>query len=295
MPRDRTRKPVALATIDCSQLILVPSAKLVTIAGFCPHRSAQPCWVVGFRYGSWRPLTLPTTRGVRPSPRTQRTRLSWTPGSSPSQADMMTPCSRAFTWRMGPIVASSSAFMSTTSLPWANASRTTWVAYSTAPVASTMTSTSGARASRRASVVIAVAPPATASASPSADSAVTACRPAYSTTWAARSSWRPATATSRMPATLLAIWLARPWAMNPAPTIPTRIGVPAASSSRSAVSTRITVSPPPSGPGHPARRRRAAPSPDPWVRPRRSAAARRSRVGGRRTGARPPGPARRTR
>ena len=41
MPRDLTLKPVALATIACSQLILVPSAKLVTMAGFCPHRSAK--------------------------------------------------------------------------------------------------------------------------------------------------------------------------------------------------------------------------------------------------------------
>ena len=30
----RTSKPVALATIDCSKLILEPSAKLVTMAGF---------------------------------------------------------------------------------------------------------------------------------------------------------------------------------------------------------------------------------------------------------------------
>ena len=69
MPRDCTTKPVALATMACSKLIFEPSAKLVTIAGFCPHVSAKPCWVVGLRYGSWRPLTLPITRGVRPEPR----------------------------------------------------------------------------------------------------------------------------------------------------------------------------------------------------------------------------------
>ena len=40
MPRDRTLKPVALATMVCSKLVFEPSAKLVTIAGFCPQRSA---------------------------------------------------------------------------------------------------------------------------------------------------------------------------------------------------------------------------------------------------------------
>ena len=45
-------KPVAFATIACSKLIFEPSAKDVTIAGFCPHCSANPCCVVGLRYGS---------------------------------------------------------------------------------------------------------------------------------------------------------------------------------------------------------------------------------------------------
>ena len=49
MPRDRTSKPVALATIACSKLIFEPSAKLVTIAGFWPHFSAKPFCVVGLR------------------------------------------------------------------------------------------------------------------------------------------------------------------------------------------------------------------------------------------------------
>src|SRR6266851_147458 len=40
IPRDLTLNPVALATIDCSKLILDPSAKDVTIAAFCPHRPA---------------------------------------------------------------------------------------------------------------------------------------------------------------------------------------------------------------------------------------------------------------
>jgi hypothetical protein len=49
MPRERTLKPVALATMLCSKLILEPLAKPVTIAAFCPQRSAKPCWVVGLR------------------------------------------------------------------------------------------------------------------------------------------------------------------------------------------------------------------------------------------------------
>ena len=49
MPRERTLKPVALATIDCSKLIFEPSANEVTIAAFWPQRSAQPFCVVGLR------------------------------------------------------------------------------------------------------------------------------------------------------------------------------------------------------------------------------------------------------
>src|SRR5438093_9177183 len=44
IPRDLTLNPVAFATIDCSKLIFEPSANEVTIAAFCPQRSAQPCW-----------------------------------------------------------------------------------------------------------------------------------------------------------------------------------------------------------------------------------------------------------
>src|SRR5215475_9503047 len=54
---------------------------------------------------------------------------------------------------MGPIVASISAFISTTSLPCLNASKTTWAPNSTEPVTSTNTSTSGERANRRPSSV----------------------------------------------------------------------------------------------------------------------------------------------
>ena len=49
MPLELTLKPVALATMVCSKLILEPSAKLVTIAPFCPHRSAKPFCLVGLR------------------------------------------------------------------------------------------------------------------------------------------------------------------------------------------------------------------------------------------------------
>ena len=49
MPRLGTFSPQALATIACSKLTFEPSAKLVTIAGFCPHFSAKPFWVVGLR------------------------------------------------------------------------------------------------------------------------------------------------------------------------------------------------------------------------------------------------------
>ena len=49
MPRARTVKPVAFATIACSKLIFEPSANDVTIAGFCPHCSAKPFCVSGLR------------------------------------------------------------------------------------------------------------------------------------------------------------------------------------------------------------------------------------------------------
>ena len=72
IPRRATRMPVALATIACSNEILVPSANDVTIVGFCPHCRAKPSWVVGLRYGSWRPLMLPHSTGRTPMPRTKR-------------------------------------------------------------------------------------------------------------------------------------------------------------------------------------------------------------------------------
>ena len=114
--------PVALATIVCSNETFEPSAKLVTIVGFCPHFSANPFWVVGFRYRSCKPLIFPITRGMRPRPLTYRYRLISTPGWSPSQAERMTPAFLAYTCRIGPIVASSSAFIRITCLPCSNAS-----------------------------------------------------------------------------------------------------------------------------------------------------------------------------
>src|SRR5262245_14365359 len=50
-------------------------------------------------------------------------------------------------------------------------------------------------------------------------------------------------AAMRMPGTLCVIWFVRPWPMNPAPTIPTRIGRPSRSLDFSALSTIITVPP----------------------------------------------------
>ena len=98
MPRCCTVKPVALATIACSNEIFEPSANDVTIDGFWPQFSAKPFCVVGFRYGSCSPLTLPITRGSSPRPFTQRKRSSCTPGSSPSHADRITPCRSAYTF-----------------------------------------------------------------------------------------------------------------------------------------------------------------------------------------------------
>jgi hypothetical protein len=64
--------PVAFATIACSNEIFDPSAKEVTMCGSWPQRSAKPFCVVGFRYGSCRPLTFPQRTGRTPSPRTKR-------------------------------------------------------------------------------------------------------------------------------------------------------------------------------------------------------------------------------
>ena len=49
MPRRATRMPVALATIACSNEILLPSAKAVTMVGCWPQRRAKSAWVVGVR------------------------------------------------------------------------------------------------------------------------------------------------------------------------------------------------------------------------------------------------------
>src|SRR4030095_3950865 len=43
----------------------------------------------------------------------------------------------------------------------------------------------------------------------------------------------------RMPGTLLTIWFVSPWPMNPAPIMPTRIGLPSCSRAFSARSTMI--------------------------------------------------------
>src|SRR5437773_97441 len=92
---------------------------------------------------------LPITRGVKPSPRTQRYRFICRPGSSPSHAERMTPVFPAYTWRMGPMVASISALSRTTSLPYWNASRITSAPKFTEPVVSTSTSLRGSREQER--------------------------------------------------------------------------------------------------------------------------------------------------
>jgi hypothetical protein len=91
MPRRATFIPVALATIACSNEILVPSAKLVTMWGVCPHCFAKPSCVVGLRYRSCNPLMFPQIRGSRPMLSTNRSRFSCTPGWSPSQPVKITP------------------------------------------------------------------------------------------------------------------------------------------------------------------------------------------------------------
>src|SRR5882672_1098352 len=66
-------------------------------------------------------------------------------------------------------------------------------------------------------------------------------RPEYWYTCRARSGRRLYTAAMRMPGTLCVIWLVSPWPMKPAPTMPTRIGLPSRSRAFSALSTIITV------------------------------------------------------
>ena len=167
MPRCETLMPVALATIACSNEIFEPSAKLVTMCGFCPHCFANASCVVGLRYGSCRPLMLPQTSGVRPIDFTNRHRFICTPGWSPSQPVRITPARSALCLRIAPTVPSSSAFISTMWLPWAIASSTTSAENPIAPVASISTSIVSARASSMASPVIAGVPARIASSSAS--------------------------------------------------------------------------------------------------------------------------------
>jgi hypothetical protein len=80
IPRLPTRIPVPFATIACSNEILEPSANDVTMLGFWPQRRANSSWVVGFRYGSCRPLMLPQSTGRTPIPFTNRYKFMITPG-----------------------------------------------------------------------------------------------------------------------------------------------------------------------------------------------------------------------
>ena len=126
MPRDLTTKPVALATIACSKLIFEPSAKLVTIAGFCPHFSAKPSCVVGRAIGILQSLDVaddPRRQAEALDPAEQIDLDARLVAVARRQDDAV--LRRRTTCRMGPIVASISAFSSTTSLPCANASSST--------------------------------------------------------------------------------------------------------------------------------------------------------------------------
>ena len=136
------------------------------------------------------------------------------------------------------MVASSSAFISTTSLPCLKASSTTWAPYSTEPVTSTSTSMCGERARSIGSSVATGRARAAASSNLSCDSATTmSSQPAYLKTATALSGRRLEIATTRMPGVLLTIWLVRPWHMKPAPTMPTRMGRSCSARAFSAVST----------------------------------------------------------
>ena len=77
-----------------------------------------------------------------------------TPGSSPSVFVKITPARSALAFKIGPTVASSSTFMSTTCLPWSMAVQTARAPTSTVPVASITTSTPSARQSVSASATI---------------------------------------------------------------------------------------------------------------------------------------------
>ena len=163
----------------CSNETFEPSAKLVTIVGFWPHFSANPFCVVGLRYRSWRPLMFPMTRGVNPSPLTYRKRLISTPGWSPSHAERITPAFLAYVCRIGPMVASSSAFIRMTCLPCSKASSTIRAPNSTAPVTSTSASICGDRVRSVQSSVTAGLPCAIASSSSSWLVTICGSRPPY--------------------------------------------------------------------------------------------------------------------
>jgi len=166
--------PVMLATTACSKLTLVPSAKLVTIAGFWPHFSAKAACVVGVRYGSCRPLMLPQRTGRTPRPFTKRQRLPSTPGWSPSTSVKTTPALSALAFKSGPRVPSSSGFIKATCLPCSIAARTGPTASSTAPVTSSSTSTCGLVATSIGSSVTAARPDSIAFASAAGLSQTTA-------------------------------------------------------------------------------------------------------------------------
>ena len=211
---------------------------------------------------------------------------------------MITPCSRAFTCRIGPIVASSSAFMSTTSLPCSNAARTT--------CARVLDCASRLDDRRRLwALGRAAAGPSVIAVRPLRTTAVERLHGVDDHRLGARiaddvlGALEAAAGNRRQPHAGHAVDdLVGEAVGHEAGADDARpgSGVPAASSSRSAVSTRIIAS----GHRHPAtslgaRSRRAAATPDPCRTSPRSAAATRCRVADRRYAARLRGRGRRTR
>src|SRR5215211_717387 len=175
---------------------------------------------------------FPQSTGRTPIPRTKRWRFAITPGWSPSALVKITPARSAYVFRIGPIVPSSSAFMRTTCLRCSIADTATDAASSTVPVTSITASTGPASVTTRGSSVIAYRPAAMATSTSSA--------PASSYASRARSRVRFAIATSRRPGTEPRICSAIPRPMKPAPTMPTRSGLPSARRCSSARSTTIT-------------------------------------------------------
>ena len=135
-------------------------------------------------------------------------------GSSPSALVITTPARSARTLRIGPTVASSSAFMSMTCLRLAIASVAVRAPCSTSPVHSMIASIPGVRHSNSGSDVTARPPPASSRSRASWSLTWTlSSTPASVNTRSAVSTVRLAIATTRIPTMLRSITAAMPWPM----------------------------------------------------------------------------------